>query len=296
MSESGNGLLFDQVLVAQDPEYISLRAQPFFAAFRARLEGMWTAFSPHADPNFRQEFANQMHRRFWEMYLGCTLLELGYPLKSEPAGPDFFVCSTTPEIAIEATAPGPGSGPDQVTLPPPGQGRYVSLEPTLVRLRSGIEEKHRRYHEHLSKNLIRGDEPFVIGLSGRDVPYSSTALGPPLIVQAVFPIGEPTFAFSIESNDEPKLVYPYRDHVKKAKGAPVSTTLFTDTAYTHISAIIFSTVDAVNLPSLIGSDFIVIHNRLAAHPIPRGFIKRGLEFWEEDGAVLGKDWTSARTG
>lgn len=265
------------------------------AGFRARLECMWRAFEPHADSHFLEEFANHTHARFWEMYVACVMLELAHtPLRSGDAGPDlFFTLPGTGEVALEAIAPGPGSGPDEVTLPPSGEGRYVSLEPSLVRLRHGIEEKHRKYHEHLAKGYLSGSEPFVIALSGRHVPYSGDPdYPPPLIVQAVFPLA-PVFAFDLDDADsDARLEFRFRDHVKKAKGAPVSTTVFTDPFYTHISAIIFSgTADSnFNLPQRFGSDFIVIHNPLAVHPLPLGFVGRGLEFWEDGDFVKGKDW------
>jgi hypothetical protein len=160
-------------------------------------------------------------------------------------------------------------------------------------LRSGIEEKHHKYGEYLAKHYLTGDEPFIIALSGRDIPYSADVLGnAPLILQTVFPIDEPTFEFSIDKDDEPRLTYPYRDHVKKASGAPVSTTVFTNPMHSNVSALIFSTSDGVNLPTVFGSDFVMLHNPLAAHPVARGFIKRGLEFWEVGGQAVRKDWNA----
>src|SRR4051794_35432444 len=42
---------------------------------RSVLDGMWGAYEPYADPDFPSGFARDPEGRFWEMYLGCRLLE-----------------------------------------------------------------------------------------------------------------------------------------------------------------------------------------------------------------------------
>jgi hypothetical protein len=38
---------------------------------------MWATYQPYAEPGFPQDFARDVDGRFWEMYLGCTLLDAG---------------------------------------------------------------------------------------------------------------------------------------------------------------------------------------------------------------------------
>jgi len=49
---------------------------------------MWATYEPYADPDFPQGFAHDVDGRFWEMYLGCTLLEAGRALLPVVECPD----------------------------------------------------------------------------------------------------------------------------------------------------------------------------------------------------------------
>jgi hypothetical protein len=82
---------------------------------------MWATYQPYADPDFPQGFARDVDGRFWEMYLGCTLLESGRTLlpviEGQRAGgqPDLCVIEGRRRIWIEAIAPDEGGpGPDRV--------------------------------------------------------------------------------------------------------------------------------------------------------------------------------------
>jgi hypothetical protein len=44
------------------------------------LQEMWVRYEPYADPDFRQGFARDVDGRFWEMCLGCTLIDAGRTL------------------------------------------------------------------------------------------------------------------------------------------------------------------------------------------------------------------------
>ena len=60
------------------------------------LNTMYERFEPYADNEFAVAFANDPEARFWEMFLGCTLLDAGktlVPTTERPnnAGPDFCV-------------------------------------------------------------------------------------------------------------------------------------------------------------------------------------------------------------
>ena len=68
---------------------------PKLLAVKDRLEFLWELYQPYADPNFRQEFARQVHRRFWEIYLACYLMNQGKnstPRTERPIeGPDILI-------------------------------------------------------------------------------------------------------------------------------------------------------------------------------------------------------------
>ena len=70
--------LFDSNIVGADPTYLAIRDHTESEPIKAQLEAMWQRFEPLADPNFRAEFALHLNQRFWELYLGCSLCDLGF--------------------------------------------------------------------------------------------------------------------------------------------------------------------------------------------------------------------------
>ena len=61
-----------------DPLYIRLRdGQGNYSAYRDFAEGLWRQFYPYADSTLLGEIAKTFQQRFWEMYLGCSLLNAG---------------------------------------------------------------------------------------------------------------------------------------------------------------------------------------------------------------------------
>ena len=74
--------LFDVDGANLDRGFENLKAAelPIEQQLHAMLQEMWGRYEPYADPDFRQGFARDVDGRFWEMYLGCTLLEAGRTL------------------------------------------------------------------------------------------------------------------------------------------------------------------------------------------------------------------------
>ena len=99
---------------------------PIEQQLHAMLQEMWERYEPYADPDFRQRFARDVDGRFWEVYLGCMLLEAGCTLlhvverQREGGQPDLCVLGDGRRIWIEAITPNEGdAGPDQIVRPVP---------------------------------------------------------------------------------------------------------------------------------------------------------------------------------
>ena len=101
-----------------DIAYIAIRDEDRFAEPREHLRLLWAKFSEFSDPRFLDEIGRQFVQRYWEMRLGCTLLDLGFHLAPPTlSGPDFD--ATTPEgnrVYIEAIAVCSGEGIDAVPV------------------------------------------------------------------------------------------------------------------------------------------------------------------------------------
>ncbi|HEX9870723.1 MAG TPA: hypothetical protein VGC99_19435, partial [Candidatus Tectomicrobia bacterium] len=82
----------------------------------------------------------------------------------------------------------------------------------------------------------------------------------------------------------------FRDSIEKKSGEIVSTNVFLDPEYASMSAVLYSSVDALNRPKVLGSDFILVHNPLARNPLPLGFFAFGVEYWKDNNELKHKSW------
>src|SRR5713226_8696952 len=78
------------------PGYRRIRDGAKYSLCKVSLEDLWQTYQPYnADPHFQkemQESSAKFNQRFWEMYLGCVLLEQGVALKkSSSKGPDLCI-------------------------------------------------------------------------------------------------------------------------------------------------------------------------------------------------------------
>ena len=125
-------------------------------------EAMWRRYEPYADPDFADQFAQDPEARFWEMYLGCALLDAGktlVPTADRPdAGgrPDICVVDGERRIWIEAIAPGVGDSPaDGIPqIVPINQGGSLQAQPVRqihLRITSALLTKRNAWQDTGSK-------------------------------------------------------------------------------------------------------------------------------------------------
>ena len=95
----------------------------------------------------------------------------------------------------------------------------------------------------------------------------------PYFIKAFLPFGPLIFKFDREQG---KFVDTYPDHrenIGNKSGERAPTTALIDPAYSFISAILHSGVNWIIHPPILGEDFSILHNPIAAHPlIPPFFI------------------------
>ncbi len=126
------------------------------------LEEMWALYQPYADADFVPAFARDPEARFWEMFLGCSLLESGKRLlpasdrSRMQGGPDLCVLEEGRRIWVEAIAPTRGDNPADAVpdLRVSGEDRLFRPQPTRqiqLRITSALATKSRiaaRYIDH----------------------------------------------------------------------------------------------------------------------------------------------------
>jgi hypothetical protein len=280
--------LFEPMQAASDQKYLLVRDDPRFHEQKVFLEGLWRVFSPFADPNFKSELAFQFHPRFWEMYLACTLLEMGFDLvpRRSAYGPDIQINLNNKRVWIEATAPDAGIGDDAV----PGYSNFensiqfirVPEEQMILRLTNSFHKKCQRYDEYISSGLISKNDVFIIAINGFDIPHILGEDEIPYIVKSVLPFGNLTVTIDIEEKKPIDQFYQYRGHIQKKSGANVPTKAFQDLHYAFVAGILYSTAELWNHPRSLGEDFLFVHNPTTDLGVDKGWISRGRSVWVED--------------
>ncbi len=279
--------LFVDGVDAIDPIYNAIRDEKnvqHIVEVRSFVEKLWQTFGPYADINFRQQIQVDFHARFWEMYLACTLIDKSLNITSKGVGPDVRVEHKGNIIWIEATAPTGGSQsssdrvPELVITNPP-TAQHVPEEQIILRYRNAIHEKYvNKYFGYLANGVISENDCYVIAINGSRIPHSKTDFYPPRIVRAVLPFGYPQVTLDTVSMQKISEGYQYKQSISKASGSSIRTDIFVDQYYQHISAILFSNVDAANPTDSMGDDFITVYNPLAGRPLPDDFLNFSLEF------------------
>lgn len=281
-----------------DNEFKLLIENPKWDNDREFIENLWQKYEPYADKHFQTEVAINFHNRFWEMYLSCCLLEQGLKLtpRTSRKGPDIHLASVERNVWIEAIAPKGGTGPDALQEPALEVGKVhysnVPEEKIILRYQSAIHEKFNKYQGYIGDEIIKQNEPYIIAINGRRIPYSILEDDIPYIVKSVLPFGDLNVIINWESDKIIGEEYSYRPEINKAHGAQVSTRIFLDASFSGISGILFSNSDFLNHPHKIGNEFIFIHNPLANNPMSPGWLPIGREFQVKNDVLEVKNWNA----
>lgn len=267
--------LFTDCTSASDLAYknICLDESPISKEIKLFCESLWAVYEEYADDHFLTEIRSQFYERYWEMYLTVKMLESNFQLGSANSGPDILMNHEDEKIWIEAVTSGNGDpvhNPDVIPEIECGIAQTVPVDRILLRLRSSIEEKSRKCLEYIENSTIEPDEPYVIALNGAKLNFMIRTDEIPYILKAILPIGDYFYNFDSEESG-----ITHRDIITSETGAEVSTNIFLDDEYNHISAILYSNTHAGNFNQESGDDFILIHNPKAVNPLPINIIKKG---------------------
>jgi len=269
----------------RDPTYNAIRDSDHPEDVRAKefCSELWETFECYADSHFIDQFTIDFDARFWEMYLTCTLLERGFPAECPKPGPDVLLRYDDSKIWIEAIAPNSGNEglPDSVPELRTGIAQQVPNDQVILRYRSAIAEKCRKYQSYVEKGILEPHDAFIIAINGCNVRSSRTDFDPPRIARSVFPIGDEYITIDRESRDVTDTGFHFRNTVAKSSGAEVPIDIFVDEDYSYISGVLFSNSDCCNRPVISGEDFIFVHNPLSKTPVPLKLLNIGREYIAE---------------
>lgn len=292
--------LFDPRLDAEplDATYLHVRDSEDCDEDRAYLDAAWQVLRTHADSNFFDEFRRpgNFQARAWELRIAWTLRDIGLNFVGPKPGPDFAISLGDRTVYMEAIAP--HATPSLLGNYEAARsfGTVVPDEEIILRYTGAIEEKMRKLTNYRRTGVVKDQDPFVVALSGANIPQSSIDGAPfPRILQPLFAIGSPYLSFPVGGKGESTTGISRVAERRTVNGGPVSCRIFLQDGHRELSAIVFSAFDIKNRPEVrkrpSGNDFLVIHNPHATNPLPMGVIQRGREWSVCDGRLtLVSDW------
>ena len=250
---------------------------PIEQRLRAMLQEMWERYEPYADPDFRQGFARDVDGRFWEMYLGYTLLEAGRTLlpvaerKREGGQPDLCVLDHGRRIWIEAITPDEGApGPDQIIRPIPineGGGLFaVPIRQAQLRTSGAFWTKAQKIGRYLEQGVIAPEDTRIIAISASRFGVYVAEQPLPLIMTTLFPIGDAYITIDRGTGNVLEEGFHPAPLIQRERN-PIPRTAFLDERFADISGVIWSRISLGNLSRQV-RPITYVHNPLAQIPLP----------------------------
>lgn len=279
------------------PAYTNLRKAtegPGLAG-RVHCDDLWRDYQALADANFVAEFPVHLHERWFEMYLSVALLRAGLNVscpKPKTGGPDILVTMASgARLWIEATCATPGEPGQPDSVPEPryaniaaGEKPIVTSRPTeqmVLRIRNSLSAKERAYRNYLAAGIVGPTDVLAIAINVHAV-YGLWADMGDLMMRSFYGVGDLVLTLSRDTGAVVSSHHNQLTHIEKKKtGAAVAVQPFIDESLPHVSAVIGSRADAVNLPRRLGDDLATLPNLTAKVGWPTGTIN------------LGEEWTFA---
>jgi type I restriction enzyme S subunit len=234
------------------------------------------------------------------------LRNLGFQPCSSEKGPDFRIVHQEQVIWIEAVTPSPEDIPPSYLKPPNKWqvtvGELPDEEP-LLRWTAALSAKRARLQSYKKGGIIGENDCTIIAVNScrlhdwrRNDCGSS---GFPFAVEAVFPIGRRAAPVTPEGQPDGATVNIPRYEVRNPKGKLVSTDSFCNPQYANVSALLGCYHKPTVNPDYQKTGKIsltMVHNPLAAVPLPRGILDQEKEYFAEaEGDHYVLRWTIRKT-
>ena len=234
------------------------------AARRAReiCERLWSLFQPYADDHFLTEFQLRTHERWFEMYLTAWMIEAQCNVQSYNSGPDVLIEVDDQRIWVEATCATSGNPTKPDSIPRQVLGR-VSLEPTnqyVLRIRNSLDAKEEKYKKYIMNGIVGQRDRTIIAINVSQIdgpgPYIDSHMK-----RALYGIGDPVITKSRSTRETVGVGHQSESVVqKKSSGSEVNVRPFCDGSMSHISAVLKSHADILNMPDKLGDDLVLYPN------------------------------------
>lgn len=243
-------------------------------------------FEPYIDPGFSKDIfggdASKFQQRYWEMALGCHLMDLfNIRPKQSPAGPDFSFAIDQLCVHIEAIAP---ERSDDIIewYEKEARDRSSWFSPRVFHLRwtHAISAKSHKFEKYKIQGIVRPNDVCIIavnsGLLGSLGQVGNSNY--PAVVDVVFGAGAEYVKIDVGTLTVIETGYRHEPFIEKNRHTLVEKRFFTSEAHSHISAILTSSATPENPTKSI----ICVHNPFSINPLPRGKIGAAIEYCVEE--------------
>ena len=215
------------------------------------------------------------------MTLAKILKAEGYEPTSADSGPDFSVEMEGKRILIEAVCPGPGDDGNLNSVPPIVDGapvfRKVPVEQIVLRIRSALEAKKRRFADYVEQGIVFDGDTCIIAISSSKIDQAS-GLWPPPIMRATHGLGNPYVVFEKGKGAVGEGVESCTS-IPKTNGREIDTTFFFSEENSLIAAVLYSECSVFRCGFDPFRESMLIHNPKARVPLAPGFLKKISEVW-----------------
>jgi hypothetical protein len=253
------------------------------ALMRDRCEALWRDFHDLADPAFVDRLPFEFHQRWFEMYIGVALRQVGLHVEAPKPGPDFRVVVDGSPIYIEAIAPTAGNPLHADAVPEPvyrdteGHAMAVSVphDQITLRLADAFRRKADVIDGYRRKCYIGERDPCLIAISLRDIPHA-WADAEEFWFRALYGAGG-RFVLFDRNGQAQREGREHRALLHRASGAAEDVAPLVNPDRAGVSGVLGSAADVGNVPSPLGDDFLLMPHATALTPYPQSFLPRGTE-------------------
>lgn len=287
--------LFDSNPPNADRAYKKMREadHPVQAMLKERLDALWDRYRPYADTHFAQEFARDLHARFWEMYLTTQLLDAGKnvrprsasPRQAREHGPDICITEERKNIWIEAVAPDlgepgrPDTVPGFIPLSEGGGCQNAPRREVELRITTALRKKLDAFRDYKKKGLVSEQDICIVAISCGRFFVQSHAIGLPPAVSSVYPLGPAYIRFNKNNLERASSGYFTSEEIHRTGAGPIPRLAFLDNYSSGISGLIWSRRTLGNA-FFRGADLTFVHNFAASNALPTRWIP-----WSEEYVV-----------
>lgn len=251
--------------------FLSMLA-PSAAGMRAVLTDWANGFEDRGG-EFIYQFQTTYNSAFWELYLFATLKLLNIEVNFSFHAPD-FVCANQP-IAMEATvASHAESAPinsERTVAIPQDKNLAVRRRASIIRLSNSLMRKSEAFKKRYAPLTHMAGRSYIVAIADFGMP-DAYLKGDDPIQHLLFDVGGE------------KLIY-------KASGAQVPLGLFRSPEFSHISAVLYSSLATFGKAQALGTDagdiiFRAVRKKENAEPLHFTAHKRDYKESLTDGLVL----------